>query len=55
MLGRTRMGPWGVDEKARRLSDMQAALIASVHCLGAWIAGVPELEIKVEWAPLSKS
>ncbi|MFZ5826407.1 MAG: DUF455 family protein [Bacillota bacterium] len=50
MLGRTRHGAFGVEETARRLSDMQAALICSVHCLGAWIAANPSLSDKIAWS-----
>jgi len=50
MLSRTRMGAWGVDATAARLADMHGALLASVHCLGAWIAAVPELETKIAWS-----
>jgi uncharacterized ferritin-like protein (DUF455 family) len=44
------MGPWGVDATAARLADIHGALLCSVACLGAWIAGVPDLEIKIAWA-----
>jgi uncharacterized ferritin-like protein (DUF455 family) len=50
MIGRTRMGPWGVETAAERLANIQAALRCSVNCLGAWIAGVPELETKITWS-----
>ncbi len=50
MLGRTRYGSFGVEETARRLSDIQAALVCSVHCLGAWIAIEPSLSGKIAWS-----
>ncbi len=50
MIGRTRFGAWNVDETASRLADIHGSLLASVHCLGAWIAAVPELETKIQWA-----
>jgi hypothetical protein len=49
------MGAWGVDATAARLADIHGALLASVHCLGAWIAGVAELETKITWAYLCES
>jgi uncharacterized ferritin-like protein (DUF455 family) len=50
MEGRTRMGRWGVDETAQRLADIHGALLASVSCLGAWIAGVPDVSVKITWS-----
>jgi uncharacterized ferritin-like protein (DUF455 family) len=50
MISRTRFGAWSVDETAHRLADMHGALLASIHCLGAWIAAVPELETKIAWS-----
>ncbi|HYG58989.1 MAG TPA: DUF455 family protein [Symbiobacteriaceae bacterium] len=50
MNGRTRHGRWGVDETAARLADIHGALLCSVHCLGAWVAAVPELETKLAMA-----
>lgn len=50
MIPRTRMGPWGVEATAARLADIHGALLCSVHCLGAWIAGAPQLETKIAWA-----
>ncbi|MDB4896542.1 MAG: hypothetical protein JWN15_2804, partial [Firmicutes bacterium] len=50
MIARTRFGAWGVDETAHRLSNIHAALSTAVHCLGAWIAAVPEMETKLTWA-----
>lgn len=55
MISRTRIGPWGVEATAARLADIHGALVASVHCLGAWIAGVPALETKIDWANLSST
>jgi uncharacterized ferritin-like protein (DUF455 family) len=50
MTGRTRMGRWGVEQTAARLADIHGALLCSVHCLGAWIAGTPELNDKITLA-----
>lgn len=50
MTGRTRPGAWGVDATAARLADIHGALQCSVHCLGAWIAGVADYETKLQWA-----
>jgi uncharacterized ferritin-like protein (DUF455 family) len=50
MIGRTRLGPWGVDATAARLADIHGALLCSVSCLGAWIASAPELDLKITWA-----
>ncbi|HWI60596.1 MAG TPA: DUF455 family protein [Symbiobacteriaceae bacterium] len=50
VAARTRMGRWGVDATAARLADLHGALLCSVHCLGAWIAGVPEYESKLAMA-----
>lgn len=50
MVNRTRPGPWGVDATAARLADLHGALLCSVQCLGAWIAGVPDYETKLQWA-----
>lgn len=50
MTLRTRTGPWGVDQTAARLADLHGALLCSVSCLGAWIAGMPEMETKIAWA-----
>lgn len=47
MISRTRLGRWGVEATAARLADMHGALLASVSCLGAWIAGVPSMEAKI--------
>lgn len=44
------MGQWGVEAAAARLADIHGALLCSVQCLGAWIAAVPELETKIQWA-----
>ena len=49
-MSRTRMGPWGVEATAARLADLHGALLCGVQCLGAWIAGVPQLETKVAMA-----
>lgn len=50
MISRTRMGPWGVEATAARLADIHGALVCSIHCLAAWIAGVPQLETKIAWS-----
>lgn len=50
MTRRIRMGAWGVDATAARLADIHGALLCSVTCLGAWIAGVAELQTKIAWA-----
>jgi uncharacterized ferritin-like protein (DUF455 family) len=50
MMNRTRQGPWGVEATAARLADIHGALHAAVHCLGAWIAAVPDMETKLAWA-----
>lgn len=50
MIGRTRMGAWGVDATAARLADIHGALLHAVQCLGAWIAIAPELETKIALA-----
>jgi uncharacterized ferritin-like protein (DUF455 family) len=50
MIARTRMGPWGVEATAARLADIHGALLGSVACLGAWIAAIPQYEIKLAMA-----
>lgn len=47
MIGRTRMGAWGVEATAARLADIHGSLLHTVQCLGAWIAIAPELETKI--------
>ncbi|HLO01912.1 MAG TPA: DUF455 family protein [Symbiobacteriaceae bacterium] len=50
MIGRTRMGAWGVETTAARLADIHGALLCGLHGLAAWIAAVPELETKIAWS-----
>ncbi|HYF95654.1 MAG TPA: DUF455 family protein [Symbiobacteriaceae bacterium] len=50
MIGRTHQGAWGVEATAARLADIHGALLCSLQCLGAWIAGVPQLETKLAMA-----